>query len=263
MFNWKTISGLATLYRLIKEIRQDSHTPTQKSPIVLTAENIDGGDSSNISERYQVALGRHHKFLREEILDLNPREMSDFYGFEKVSFLEDCESGIDEFPTNSINRLINTFFIETQYLQKGKHNIFQKFEIISSRKDCKRFLEDGFCPTFLCDPDFQNTGFIYLTFNKKEGNVWRSISSNTVGSFHSSGGGANNIYNFIYAMLDIDYDKYISFVNVSKKEWDKLRDASWYGKGMFGYFGMANHQASDMFDEWVDIAKKSRSKITC
>jgi hypothetical protein len=259
MFDWKLVSGLATLYRLGKEILQDSRPDTQESLLTVAADN-NKDDLKNLSERYQVALGRRHKFLREAILCLNPREMSDFYGFEKVSFLEDCELGIDEFPADSIRHLTNTFFVQPKYIQEGKYTIFQKFDIISSKDDCKKFLSDGFCPQFLCDPDFQNTGFVYLTFYKKEQEVWRTISSNTVGSFQSNGGGAWNIYHFIHAMLDMHYDSYVSFVNVSIEEWNRLDDGSWYNKGMLGYSGMANHQASDMFDEWVGIAKKSLKK---
>ncbi|MEM8779700.1 MAG: hypothetical protein AAGF26_12675, partial [Cyanobacteria bacterium P01_G01_bin.49] len=257
MFDWKIVSGLATLYRFVKEILQDIRPNAKESVIAATVvHNKD--DSNDLNERYQVTLGRRHKFLREKILHLNPREMSDFYGFEKVSFLEDCESGIDEFPTDSIKRLIETFFIQSQYIQEGKYTIFQKFDIISSKDDCKKFLCDGFRPQFLCDPDFQNTGFVYLTFSKKEQEVWRTISSNTTGSFHSNGGGAWNIYHFIYAMLDIHYDSYISFVDVTTEEWKRLDDGSWYNnKGMLGYSGKANHKASDIFDEWVGIVKKS------
>ena len=118
-------------------------------------------------------------------------------------------------------------------------------------------MSDGFQPQFLCEPNFKKTGYVYLTFNKKEKEIWRAISSNTVGSFHSNGGGATNNYNFIYALLDICHDYYISFVDVTPEEWKRLEEGSWYNKGMLGYSGKANHHASDMFDNWVRSAKKT------
>lgn len=263
MFDWNIVSGVATLYRFAKEILQDVKEilqDTNPKPLTIaTGENEQQfeEESNNLYERYQVLLGRRHKFLREKILKLNPREISDFYEFEKVSFLEDCEAGIDELPTDSVQRFIDTFFIEPKYLQEGKYPIFKKFDIIYSQDNCKEYLSKGFTSKFLCDPDFQETGFVYLAFYKKEKEIWRTISSNTVGSFHSNGGGARNIYNFIYAMLELHYDPYISFVDVAPKEWESLKDSSWYNKGMLGYSGKANHHASDMFDDWVESAKKA------
>lgn len=261
MFDFKIISEIATFYKLGKEILKDLR-PSPEESLRSQIEDHYNDDFNDLNERYQVKLGRRHKFLREEILNLNPREMSDFYGFEKVSFLEDCESGVDEFPSDSIRKLIDTFFIEPKYIQEGRYSIFKKFDIISSKNDCKKFLADGFSPQFLCDPDFQKTGFVHLVFYKKDQELWRTISSNTTGSFQSNGGGAMNIYHFIYAILDVDYSSYISFVNVSAEEWNKLDNASWYNKGMLGYSGKANHQAIDMFNEWVEIARKSLEKRT-
>lgn len=261
MFDLKIISDIATFYRLGKEVLKDLRS-SPGEPLRPQIEHNYNDDSNNLNERYQVKVGKRHKFLREEILNLNPREMSDFYGFEKVSFLEDCESGVDEFPRDSIGKLIETFFIEPKYIQEGRYSIFKQFDVVSSKNDCQKFLADGFHPQFLCDPDFQKTGFVHLVFYKKDQEIWRTISSNADGSFQSNGGGAWNIYHFIYAILDVGYGSYISFVNVSAEEWKKLDNASWNNKGMLGYSGKANHQAVDMFNEWVEIARKSLEKRT-
>jgi hypothetical protein len=157
-------------------------------------------------ERYQAALGKRHKHLRENILKLNLREMSDFYGFVKTSDLEDYEAGLDEFPAASIKKLEDFFFIRSEYLQEGGDSIFKKFDIVSSTRDCKDFLEQDFTPSFLCDPNFKNTGYAYLVFFKKENEYWRVISSNAVGGFFSSGGGRNNAYNFIEPFLERSID---------------------------------------------------------
>jgi hypothetical protein len=249
----KIFGAIPTAYRFGKEMLQDAR-PKDKE---LSPKKTEA-DLENINEPYQVSLGRRHKILREQILQLNPREMSDFYGFEKVSFLESCEAGLDEFPTDSIRRLVETFFIQHKHIQEGKGSIFQKFDIIVSREDCLKYLSNGFTPRFLCDPNFDETGFVYLVFYKKEQEVLRMISSNTVGCLYSNGGGANNIYNFIYAMLDVRCDSYISFVNVKPEEWKHLDEGSWYERGIpFGSVGMANHKAIDIFSNWVKSARKN------
>jgi hypothetical protein len=216
-------------------------------------------------ERYQTTLGKRHKHLRENILKLNLREMSDFYGFVKTSDLEDYEAGLDEFPAVSIKKLEDSFFIRSKYLQEGGDFIFKKFEIISGTKDCKYFLEQDFTPYFLCDPDFKNTGGAYLVFSKKENEYWQMISSKAEGGFFSSGGGRNNVYNFIKPFLErsIDlrliqyiepnpwlYDPKIHFLDVKNEEWHNLDWSCWYSKGMSCYPGAANHDAEHIFHKW-------------
>jgi hypothetical protein len=253
MFDLKTFAEMvSTLYRLGKEVLKDVYSPRQP---ILIVENEEPPDNS--FERYQAQLGQRHKFLREEILHLNRREMCDFYGYEKTSFLEDCEAGLDEFPTESMQRLSNTFFVSPEFLQGMTDSIFQRFSIHSS-EDSMRFLNDGFQPQFLCDPNFNETGYVYLTFYKKEREIWRTIRSNTVGSFHSNEGGALSIFYFIYAMLDSHCSSPILFADVSPDEWEELKHGAWYNKGMIGYSGKANCKASDMFEEWVKSAKKIR-----
>jgi hypothetical protein len=214
-------------------------------------------------ERYQAALGKRHKHLRENFLKLNLREMSDFYGFTKVSDLEDYEAGLDEFPYESLKKLEDFFFVRPEYLQEGGNSIFKNFKIISNTEDCRYFLEQDFHPCFLCDPNFSEIGHAYLVFRKKEGKFWRKISSETVGGFFSSGGGRNNIYNFIVPFLDkvignrmiqhldisfLIYGLDISFLNVQEEEWKSLNRGYWYLQG--SCLGAANHEAKDIFKEW-------------
>jgi hypothetical protein len=214
-------------------------------------------------ERYQAALGKRHKHLRENFLKLNLREMSDFYGFIKVSDLEDYEAGLDEFPYESLKKLEDFFFVRPEYLQEGGDSIFRKFKIISDTEDCRYFLEQDFHPCFLCDPDFSKTGSAYLVFCKKEGKFWRKISSEAKGGFFSSGGGRSNIYNFIVPFLDKFIDKRmiqylnvssmiyrldVSFLNIQEEEWKSLNWGYWYLQG--SYAGAANHEAEDIFKVW-------------
>jgi hypothetical protein len=51
---------------------------------------------------YKTALGQRHKRLREEVLELRLREMTEFYEFDKVSELESYENGKNELPLESL-----------------------------------------------------------------------------------------------------------------------------------------------------------------
>lgn len=256
MIDWSAVSAVTDLYQTGKEILRSISSRKQEvhniPPIPIIEQQ---------TERYQEILGKRHKFLRENILYLNPRQMSDFYGFEKVSYLEDCEAGLDEFPTESIKRLVQIFFIRPEYLQEGITPIFQSFDIISTRDDCRHFLEQEFKPYFLCSPTFEEDGYVYLVFCKQDEGYWRMIKSNTVGSFYSSGGGAQNIFNLIYAILDLNLNPdwlHISLLNVDPLEWEKLSKGCWYNKNMSGYAGAANYKARDIFKSWFNNAQESR-----
>ena len=254
MIDWSAVQGVTAIVQSVHQIfgntltnrRKDSTTSSE----TLIGQQVDNEESV---ERYQVLLGRRHKFLREEILLLNPRQMSDFYGFEKVAYLEDYENGLDEFPTESIKRLVQVFFIRPEYLQESREPIFTSFDIISKREDSIRLLEQEFKPYFLCSPNFDKDGEAYLVFHKEDDGYSRMIKSNTVGGFYSSGGGANNVHTLILTMLNLDLnpDKlYIPFLNVKLDEWKKLETGCWYNKNMGGYVGAANNTARDIFEKW-------------
>ena len=189
MIEWAAVSAIATGVRTVHEIFRDIPSKDRTPPPELIALPPDPPSSAPQlqPERYQVALGRRHKFLRENILKLNPREMADLYGFERVAYLEDCEAGLDEFSTEAMKRLVQVFFVSPKYLQ-GEYSVsFLSFRI-STKEDCHRFLEEGFTPYFLCCPDFHKDGLVYLVFTKLDEGYWRMITANNLGSFYSTGG---------------------------------------------------------------------------
>jgi hypothetical protein len=232
MVDWNPISIASFVYQVGKDVWQGVSSRKNEAAITSTIPSTE-----KESDSYQVILGKRHKYLREEVLQLNPRQMSNFYGFEKVSYLEDCEAGLDEFPTESIKRLEETFFISPEYLQEGSPFIFKSFDIIGT-KDTLRFLEEGFDPHFLCSPTFEEDGEAFIVFQKEDLGYWRMIKSNTICGFYSSGGGLNNILNLINAMLELDLARTwsnILFMNVRMDEWGKLCSLCWYQKGRLGY----------------------------
>lgn len=87
-------------------------------------ENKNRQEQPNHELPYRILLGRRHRELRERVLKLNRRRMADFYGYEKVAQLEMYEQGEEEFPAESIRRLIDFFFIRRDYLEEGIPYIF-------------------------------------------------------------------------------------------------------------------------------------------
>ncbi len=257
MVDWTAISAIASAVRTVHEIFRDIPSKDRTPPPELVALPPEPPSNNPQPERYQVGLGRRHKFLRENILKLNPREMADLYGFERVAYLEDCEAGLDEFPTAAIQRLVQVFFVAPQYLQgEWKSPFFQSFRIIDSREDCRCFLEEEFRPVFLCGPDFQKNGYAYLVFSKFDQGYWRMIRSDTIGGFHSMGGGRSNIENLIFPMLNLKRrPSAVNMLNVDQKEWKDLQHRRWYNKGMHGYDGTVNIEAEDIFERWYKEAE--------
>jgi hypothetical protein len=268
--DWSAVSGVISgsidLYHLIKEHIPRTSSSEKEVPPTLVSSPVQ--EEQEQIEPYRTQLGRRHKSLRENILQLNPREMASFYDFEETEKLEKCEAGLEEFPTKAIKKLEDFFFVNPKYLQEEKKPIFQNFRISCTRADCRRLLEQSFHPYFLCSPRFNYDGFAYLVFWKEEGGYWRMVRSDVPCGFRSNGGGANNIYQLIYSMLDLDVDpRWSNFLclDVSQEEWSNLNKGCWYNKGMRrGYGGTANNEAREIYERWFgefQAKRMSRNSI--
>lgn len=264
MENWSALTAIINASRFIIEIFEKLSSSSPEKTIPPTPVSLPVQERQEQVEPYQIGLGRRHRDLREKILQLNLREMANFYDFEEVEKLEKCEAGSEEFPTRAIKKLEKIFFVNPKYLQDGENLIFQSFTSYP-RDDCRRFLEQGFYPYFLCAPSFQKNGLAYLVFWKEDKGCRRMIRSYTLDSFYS-GGSANSICSLINSMLDLNIDLYrsnISYLNVSEEEWEKLSDLSWYNKGILGCRGTANNEAREIYERWFEAAQtelRSRNK---
>jgi hypothetical protein len=262
--NWVAVNAVSTVVRTVYEIFRTIPSKDRTPPPELAVLPPDppSSDLQLQPERYQVGLGQRHKFLRENILKLNPREMADFYGFERVAYLEDCEAGLDEFPTAAMQRLVQVFFVSPKYLQEGEEyaSFFQFFQFWSDRQICRRFLEEEFQPMFLCHPDFQQDGLAYLVFLKCDQGYWRIAKTLDYRSFYSYGG--SGIFNLIYSMikLKIPYSA-TQFRNVKQDDWEKLLFNRWYKKRRELLFGSStNLEAMKFFEHWYNEAYEEMSK---
>lgn len=226
-------------------------------------------------ERYQKILGRRHKFLRERILGIEKRQMSDFYGFERTSQLEDCEDGVDEFPTESMDRLSQVFFINPDYLKNesdtNHHQMFTTFVINASKKPLLEFLQKGFVPYFVCSPTFDDEKshdyrMAYLMFCKNDDGYWRMIRSNYECDFSSDVDSGMNIWNLIYAMQDLSVNLKaddVIFIKSSQEQWEKFnsRDCCWYDKSLeHPSYNNADNE-KDLFNKkWLAVKQLQRDK---
>ncbi len=198
-------------------------------------------------EPYSVSLGKRHKFLREEYLKLNPRKMADFYGYNKTAELERYESGEDEFPKESLEKLKETFFINESFLEEDNSRIFRNF--ILSSNEVKHLLEDGFKPNFLCYTE-NLSRLAFPVFHKQENKYFPIVVANNIGSFSSGHGGYNNIKIIIIEMLRQGMDYRDAFIQkVDKLTWQKLERGLFYSNNI--YFGDGlDEECADIFYEY-------------
>jgi hypothetical protein len=202
--------------------------------------------------RYSIELGKRHRHLREKILQINPRRMADFYGFEKVAQLEACESGADEFPTAAIRKVHEFFFVSRQYLEGECQQVFDTFDVSCSTDDCKKYLAAGFQPYLLCLIEDRDNLWCWPVFHKEEEGFDRIITANSHGYFASGGGGKSNIMHLIEAVHDHGLRPYDVWVQgADRKTWEELESRSFYHKGMGGLRG-PDSQGQDCFIQWFE-----------
>jgi len=245
---WSAVSALTAVLRLIKDSIPKKKQP-KKSDAPPPSNTMEAEEKN---ESYRVRLGHRHKHLRTKILKLNPREMADFYEFEKVAELEDYESGKDEFPRSSMQRLEEFFFIRREYIEEGMLPIFDSFPLYYTKEGCRALLSQGFEPYILTAPSPRVSLFCYVLFYKSENNLERMVSSDVVSSFSSSGGGRMNIENLIGAMEDLGFDsRHVLILQERSQNWDLLELGNYYNKGMTGFGGAADHECQDIYWQWV------------
>ena len=223
---------------------------------VVAPENVSKPKIQEIEEKsYSVELGTRLKQLREKTLHLEKekRKMADFYGYTKVYELEKYESGEDEFPQESIDKLQEFFFINRQFIEQGSGPIFRTFNI--DLEVIKKFLQDGFKVKILGSPNEDNTietsspiKYTRPIFYKEEGCFTR-LAVAELGYLNSSGGGDRNIGKFISIMLELQDPRYIPYVlKTDQKTWDKLRQGAFYSN--ITHIGIRDEQYTNIFEDW-------------
>ncbi len=242
------------------EERAKSHNITKTDVVLYGLDSMFGKKYSSYSDvlnntLYRITLGERHWLLREKFLKFNLRQMAIFYGIERVSDLESYERGDEELPLKLLNKLTDFFFINWEYFDGESNTVFRTFDLNSERPF--QLIKDGFKPCFLSSSEERENLLVYSIFQKIEQGYRRIIQSNLVGSFGSSGGGANNIYRIIYAMLRNGMSaEDVKFYQVSSAVWQLLGSASFYSRDMnFGSGFSADEEAAKYFFQWFELAR--------
>lgn len=221
----------------------------------LAASNRSQSSTVHKGGRYSIELGKRHRHLREKVLQLNPRRMADFYGFEKVAQLEACESGDDEFPTTAINKLREFFFVSREYLEGEYQQVFDSFNIAFA-DDSKKYLAEGFHPYLLCLNEERDMLWCWPVFHKEEDGFDRIITAEGCGYFASSGGGKSNIMAFIEAVHHHGFSAFdVSVQRADRQLWNELEDRKYYHKSMGGGLRGPDQEAQDCFIAWFEEFK--------
>jgi len=250
-------------------IRRDA-TSDLASPeeiLVLAARSRgvnDSGRSAKTQRRgkYQIELGKRHRWLREQILRIEPREMADFYGFEKVACLEACERGDEEFSRAAMRELQEFFFVSGQFLEKGgEDHIFDTFDL-STPDSASKLMRQGFRPYLLCLNEDRTNLWCHPVLHKEEDDWDRIICADAGGYFASTGGGYENIMMFCEALIrnGLTYRDVI-VQKVDRPMWNEVERGAFYQPGMGGLRG-PDFEAKEKLRAWFEEFLESRRNST-
>ena len=245
-------AGNILLEKIFNNFENDSQliyaNDTQENNIV--SETIQEEENS-----YAKLLGKRHKHLRENSLELSERKMATFYGYKKVKELETYEKGTDEFPLESIAKLEQTFFINSKYLEEGESFIFRPFRLCYD--EVKKLLEEGFRPCFLCYNTQPCDLYTYPAFYKQEENYSRIVVANRIIGNLNFGSERNKIYIIIKAMIEqgMEYHE-ASYFQVNKSTWERLRNGTFYSKELWKL-----EIDTDFYDIFGEYYRKQKEKF--
>ncbi len=210
---------------------------------------------------YKTALGQRHKRLREEVLELRLREMTEFYEFDKVSELESYENGKNELPLESLKKLEEFFFLNPKYLELGEGDVFRSFYL--EREIVSEYFDRGYQPLIVCCSN-ENRYYLlcYIIFYKEESGFTRLVISDRAGSFESNGGGKMNIEYLINEMLDRNIRPHdVSVLRATLCEWEAIENGTYYNKLVFNSCGKFDHECFEIFDSWYEELLVLRKKM--
>lgn len=178
---------------------------------------------------YRKGLGQRHRFLREEILQIDPRRMADFYEYECVEELESYEYGEREFPAVSLAHLRKMFFVNDSFLRGVSSRVFTNLYMENEEAICGLF-DEGFKLHFLCCPTRRRDLLTYPYLHKIQYGFSRSVKAHRLSSFSpASGGGAVNIYDVLHLMVcrGMPPDD-VRILMVPERTWGRLEHGSFH-----------------------------------
>jgi len=206
-------------------------------------------DSVAVEDDYKTKLGKRHKYLRANLLNLSERKMANFYDFDTVSELVEYESGNLEFPQSLLNKVCDYFFIKREFFDlecQGEYP-FKSFGLYSS--EAEKYLKQGFYPVIACSPNDRETDlYCYVLLCKKENDYYQVITANNKGRFKSGHTGKSNIEQLIHAMIKVGMtDTNARIVSVDEEQWNKI-EAREFSQNIEN--NELDWDCQDIFDKW-------------
>jgi len=243
--------GIPVLMWLFRSSSRASSENEKAEPDEIVSNN--GASDDTEVEPYKVSLGRRVKYIRKNVLDINPRKFSDLFGIEEVEALEAYESGEVEFPSKYVDLLCKFYFVNKEYIQGESDYIFKTFCLINS-EDSEKLITEGFRPYILCkEGDDWLKGKI--SFYKKEKDCHRLVFSDRSVSFKSSGGGKSNLMNMLIPFIKAGKSEYdASILSVDESTWGEISKCLYHRKGFLGF--MAHFECQDIFHDRYEECKK-------
>lgn len=212
-------------------------------------------------DRFQQELGQRHQYVRKEVLQIGVRRMADFYGFNKASELECYESGEREFPAPHLNRLVEFFFVHSEFLRGESDRVLRDL-VADLDLSVGELIDQDFRLFLLASPAGEPDRLVYPVLYKEERGFSRSVRGRLSALSDASGGGAANIYGLISLLLD--RDRSIHDVNVlctPRNAWERLEQGTFYmDSEAVPRFGIhRNYQ--QVFQRWFDETAESRRQL--
>ncbi|MCC9009417.1 hypothetical protein [Pseudomonas putida] len=208
---------------------------------------------------YAVDVGERMRMLREDLLGFSKRRMCELLGFESVSSLERYESGTEEFPLALTRKVEQLFFLNEDFLDGGTVSVFKKFDLYGER--CAKYLEDGFEPVLICNPNDRDQLFCYVTFERATVGFRELHVGSLLCSFKSNGGGRINIQYLIDAMLDAGLPlTKAKIYKVSEKAWDAARFNCYQAETADLSTRATDFECCDVWVKWYAESTASRAR---
>lgn len=243
--------GIPVLILLFRPWFRDNSNNEKPEPAEKVSNDEVSDDAKD--EPYKVGLGRRVKYIRENVLDINPRKFSYLLGIEKVEELEAYESGEVEFSSEYVDLICDFFFVNKNYIQGESDYIFKTFCLIDS-EDSEKLIKEGFRPYILCNED-DDWLLGKIGFYKEEKDHHRLVFSDRPVSFKSSGGGKSNLMNMLVPFVKAGKAEYdASILSVDKSIWDAISKCFFYRKGFLGF--MAHFECQNIFHYRYEECKK-------
>ncbi len=212
-------------------------------------------DATPLSE-YTYEVGARMRMVREQLLHISKREMTEFLELNSVNVLERYESGVEEYPLLLLKKIEEFFWIERNFVEHGILPVNQRFHL--GRVRFINYIEDGYIPNIFCCPTHRSDLFCYIVMKRYQDDFVRVAVADLLCSFASNGGGRSNIGNLIDAMLTKGVDLYkVPVLTAKLSEWTELKNGCFFEYDRDYWGRTTDFECQKIFNSWYQKHKQS------